>query len=217
MFNADMARLPVEHQSDVALKWRERCINMMRETMNPLADGLGIAAAGLYTGAIGWWDGYNEAARDKLIVQWQTVTAPNLGVSAETHPEPFQDVVGPDGQVLHKAVSDPRGFLYLNKTAYPTIAFALMGAVGLGGPTYNRYLMAPAIGGVGYLIGSKFRDLAYKASVKKDAGQLASAANGGAAGLPGGNGAPTNGGNGNGNGNGAEADNPYWGGFPRVA
>ena len=204
MFNADMSRLPADHQSDVALKWRERCINMMREHMNPVADGLGIAAAGLYTGAIGWWDGYNEANRDAMILQWQTVTAPNLQLSPETHPEPFQDVVGPDGAVLHKALTDPRSFLYMNKTAYPTIGFALAGAVGLGGPTYNRYLLAPAIGGVGYLVGSKFRDLAYKAALRKASsnGQLASAGNG--------NGAP---GNGNGNGN---AGNP-WGGYPRAA
>ncbi len=42
MFTADIARLPVEHQADVALTWRERCVAIMQEHMNPLADGLAL-------------------------------------------------------------------------------------------------------------------------------------------------------------------------------
>ena len=213
MFTADIARLPVEHQADVALTWRERCVAIMQEHMNPLADGLAVATAGIYTGAIGWWDGYNEAQRDKLIVEWQQVTAPGLGVDANAVQTPFQDVYDANGQLVHKRVSDPRDWLRMNRTLYPTVGLALTAVIGVGGPTYNRFFLAPAVGGVGYAVGSWFRDMAYKAAQKK---AMASANGGNGNGVNGGgtgNGADA--GNGTANGNGGEG-NPY-GGYPRAA
>lgn len=206
MFTADMSRLPPEHSADVALKWRERCINLMREHMSPLADGLAITGAGAYSMGLGWWDGVNEQKRDDLVLEWQQVTGPNLGIDTNAVRTPFQDVYDANGQLVHKAVADPRKWLRVPKALYPTAAFAIAAGVGVGGPTYNRYLMAPAVGGVGYVVGSWFRDMAYRSAQKK------AAANGNGQ-LAGGNG--NGNGNGNANGNGGQG-NPYRG-YPRAA
>ena len=46
LFAADMSRLPTEHGADVALKWRERCINIIQAYQNPLADTLACREIG---------------------------------------------------------------------------------------------------------------------------------------------------------------------------
>lgn len=167
-YAADNARLPPEHQADVSLAWRERCIMILRAHMNPIADGLSIVGAGVYTGLIGWWDGVNEGKRDAVVTQWREVTAPGLGVDPSAVREPFQDVFNAQGELVHKGVKDPRRWLRCNKTVYPTLALALVGGVATTmGWMGSRYIVAPAIGGVGYLTGSMFRDMAYRSQLKK--------------------------------------------------
>ena len=100
MYAADNARLPPEHQADVSLKWRERCIAVIQAHMNPVADGLSIVAAAGYTGLLGWWDGGNEGKRDDLVTTWRTVTAPELGIDPNAVREPFQDVYNAQGQLV---------------------------------------------------------------------------------------------------------------------
>jgi hypothetical protein len=168
MYSADNATLPPEHQADVSLAWRERCISVMRSTMNPLADALSLATAGGYMGLMGWWDGANEVKRDGLVEEWRNGTAPSIGVDPSVVREPFQDVFNDQGAQVHKAVKDPRGWFRVNKTAYPTIALALTGSVSAAyGWRGARYLMAPALAGVGYLAGSMFRDMAYQSGIAK--------------------------------------------------
>jgi hypothetical protein len=168
MYATDNARLPPEHQADVSLKWRERCIAIIQAHMNPVADGLSIVVAAGYTGLVGFWDGANEGKRDDLVTAWRTTTAPELGIDPNTVREPFQDVYNAQGQLVHKAVKDPRRFMRVNKTVYPTIGLALGGGIGAAyGWRGSRYLMAPALGGVGYLTGSMFRDMAYRKHLQK--------------------------------------------------
>lgn len=167
MFHADMERLPTEHRTDIALGWRERCINLMRANANPLADGLAVTEAGVVTMGLGWWDGANEAKRDQLILDWQQVEGPNLGIDTNAVQTPFQDVYDANGKLVHKAVADPRKFWKIPKPLWPTFGFGIMAATGLGGPTYNRFLVAPVMGGVGYVVGSWFRDMAYRTAQAK--------------------------------------------------
>lgn len=167
MYAADNSRLPPEHQADVSLKWRERCIAVMHATMNPVADGLCMIVGAGYTALLGWWDGGNEGKRDDLVMEWRTMTAPGLGIDPDTVREPFQDVYNAQGELVHKAVKDPRRFLRLNKTVYPTLTLALGGSLGAAyGWRGSRYVMAPALAGVGYLVGSTTRDMAYRAHLK---------------------------------------------------
>jgi len=162
-YAADNATLPPEHQADVGLKWRERCIAIIRQSMSPAADFAALALGGVYTGAIGWWDGANEGKRDDLVTQWRQVTARGLGIDPNTVTEPFQDVYNAQGELVHKAVKDPRKISFLPKAAYPTAALALVGGFGAAyGWVGSRYFMAPAVAGVGYLAGSAFRDMAYR-------------------------------------------------------
>lgn len=181
-FQHKMAALPNPHAADVALKWRERFVNVAL-AYNPGAVGYGvqIISAGAYGGVLGWWDGNNEAERNHAKEIWQTQTAPGLGIDPNVHPEPFVNIVDPTtGQVIHKAQPDPRAWIGINKTAYPTVAL-LLGAVGASfsdaGVRAVPYLLAGAYSGFGYLIGTSARDMFYKK--KRDA--LRAAAAGGTA------------------------------------
>lgn len=169
LFAADMASLPPEHGADVALKWRERCINLLNSSQSALADGASVAEAALYVGAIGWWQGANEAARDKIVLEWQTVTAPKLGVDPKAVPTPFQDVLDAGGKVVAKAVADPTKLAGVPMTWIPTGLLLLMGVIGVGGAQHNRYILAPALGGFGFGLGTYFRDRAYQAALAKQA------------------------------------------------
>lgn len=175
LFAADMSRIPTEHGADVGLKWRERCVNLISAYQNPLADTLAFIGAGGYIGAIGWWQGYNELERDKVVLEWQTVTAPALKIDPKAVPEPFQDVFDAQGKLVFKAVKDPTKLGPIPVTLYPTGVLALVAALNAGGAHYNRFIAAPAVAGVGFAVGSIFRDLAYKAGVKKQAEMLAAA------------------------------------------
>lgn len=167
LFTADMASLPPQHGADVALKWRERCINLLNSSQSSLADGVAVAEAGAYTAGIGWWQGMNEAARDKIVLEWQTVKAPALGIDPKAVPTPFQDVLDAGGKLVAKAVPDPTKLAGVTMTWIPTGLLALVGIIGFGGAHYNRYLLAPALGGIGFGLGTYFRDRAYKAAFEK--------------------------------------------------
>jgi hypothetical protein len=207
MFAAEMARLPGEHQADVAMKWRERCIAVIQAQADPLVAGASIVAMGAYTAGMGWWDGDNEARRDSLVMAWRNQTAPALGIDTNTVKEPFQDVYNAQGQLVHKAEKDPRTFLRINKTLYPSLALLIGGGVAAtyGAMRTSKMMMLPAIGGLGYNAGSMARDMAYRKRSAKQNGaaqQPSVPANGAAAG------------NGNAAGNGG-AGNPYPG-YPRA-
>ena len=205
-FQADMASLPEPHQADVALKWRERCVNALTTyAPSPLKQGLQYGAAAGYSIALGLWDGRNDADRNALIEKWRTEAPVTLGVDVQQHPTPFRDVVDPaTGQTLHKAIPDPRNWYGVNKTVVPTLAL-LAGSIGVAvsgkGVGASPFLNAGVFAGGGYLVGSTFRDIAY--SKRANELQAASVAPG----------------NGNGNGNGANGEggpvgNPC-GGYPR--
>jgi hypothetical protein len=200
-FIADMGTLPDEHRADVALKWRERCINALTTYVpSPAREVLQFGATGVFTGLLGAWDGRNDADRSALVQNWLTEAGPKLGIDVAKHPTPFRDVVDPStGATLHKAVADPRNMWGANKALYPTLGLALT-SIGLSwadkGQSVNPFLKAGALGGGGYLVGSAMRDLFYSRRVA----QLESAA----APLASGNGAE-----------GGAAENPC-GGYPRA-
>lgn len=198
MFEADLARLPPPHRADIVLGWRERCVALAQKHMSVGADGLAILAGGAYCSAIGAWDGVSQYKRDWLITEWQQTTAPSLGIDPNQVRTPFQDVYDANGKLVHKKVRDPRAWLWFNNTLYPTAAFAMLAGFGVGGPFGNRFLVAPVIGGVGYVLGSWFRDKAYSMVLEHQASKL-----------------PTNG-TVNGTTNGGTEGNPYRG-FPRAA
>lgn len=170
-FKADMGTLPPEHQADVALKWRERCVNALTTFVpTPIQEGMQFISAGLYTTAIGAWDGANDAERTAHIRQWKTDTAVRLGVNLDEYPTPFRDVIDKTtGETIHKAIPDPRSWYGVNKTVVPTAVLALS-SIGLAatgrGQAVNPYLKAGALAGGGYLVGSAFRDLAYERRAK---------------------------------------------------
>lgn len=204
-FQADMASLPAEHQADVALKWRERCVNALTTYVpTPAKEIAQFTLAGAYSGALGWWDGDNDAKRNALIENWRAEAPVKLGVDLAKYPTPFRDVVDAGGNTIHKAIPDPRNWMGLNKTAWSTLGLVVT-SIGLAvadkGVAAQPYLKGSALAGGGYLVGSTFRDLAYS----RRANQIS---NGAVA-------APTNG-NGNGaNGEGGPAGNPC-GGYPRA-
>jgi len=200
-FVADMATLPPEHQADVALKWRERCVNALTTYVpTPAREVIQFGVTGLFTGALGWMDGSNDADRSAAIMQWRTEAGPKLGINVTQHPTPFKDVVDPQtGATLHKAVADPRSWKGIPKPLIPTLglAFTSVGLAWAGkGQAVNPYIKASALGGGGYIVGSQFRDLAYN----RRAAELEAAS------------APIAD---SGNGNGAAVGNPC-GGYPRA-
>ena len=203
-FQADMASLPEPHQADVALKWRERCVNALTTYVpTPAKETLMFGSAAGYAALMGTWDGANDADRNAMIETWRAEAPATLGVNLQTHPTPFRDVVDPaTGQTIHKAIPDPRNWYGLNKTAYPTLGL-LVASVGVSvtgkGAPVNPFLKAGALAGGGYLLGSTFRDMAYT----RRANQIESGAV-----------APPSNGNGA-NGEGGPAENPC-GGYPRA-
>lgn len=183
MFQADMSRLPDEHKADTALQWRERCVEIVRQYMSPVAEGSAIALGGTFSAGLGYWMGLNEYKRDQMTLEWQQVTAPNLGIDAAKVRTPFQDVYDAGGQLVFKGLKDPTKWL-VPKGVYPTAAFAIAGIAGVGGPMYNRFVSAPAIAGTGFLLGSWIRDVAYKRAHEQqtatpDQGEQAGNGNGG--------------------------------------
>lgn len=175
-FVHNMRRLNPDDQADVALKWRERAVNVAN-AFNPGAVGttIQVASSGAYAGLLGWWDGANEAKRAALIEEWRTVTAPKLNIDTSVHETPFKDVTDANGQLVHKAVQDPRNWLHLNKALWPTLGLGLatagVAAMG-GGYRVTPYLTALTMGGIGYLAGTTVRDAAYKAERDKLRGPL---------------------------------------------
>lgn len=169
MFSAKMARLPPEHQSDIALSWRERCVAVIQAQADPAVAAASIVAMGVYTASTGWWDGENEARRDELVRKWRTETAPSMGINPATVGQPFHDVYNADGKLVHKAVPDPRTFWRINKTIYPSVALLIASgaAATYGMPALSRMMLFPAIGGLGYNLGSKIRDMAYASRAGK--------------------------------------------------
>lgn len=170
-FVHNMRRLNPHDQADIALKWRERAVNVVN-AFNPGAVGTGlqVATSTAYAGILGWWDGDNEAERAALVEEWKTTTAPKLNVDTGQHDTPFRDVTDANGQIVHKAIPDPRNWLHLNKTLWPTLGLMLVtgGAALMGeGVRIAPYTTALAIGGIGYLAGTTVRDAAYKAKRDK--------------------------------------------------
>ncbi len=174
-FKAKMGMLPPEHQSDVALKWRERFVNVATAyAPTPLMATSQVAVSGAYSGLIGYWDGYNQYKRRQLVANWEQ-TAPGLGVNLAEHPTPFKDVVN-NGQVVHRAVQDPTtlGPTPINRTLAATLALAgVSGIVALAdrdgrfNATVNPFLKLSAMTGIGYAVGSAFRDAALKKEERK--------------------------------------------------
>ena len=186
MFVAEMNRIPDEHKADIALKWRERCISVIEANADPLVASGSLILMGGYTAGMGWWDGDNEAKRDELVMQWRTQTAPGLGIDPNTVKEPFQDVYNAEGQLVHRAIKDPRTWLRINKTVYPSLML-LVGA-GVAG-TYGalrsaKIMLYPALGGLGYNAGSMFRDMAYRKRAAKQTATVTQTAGNGGVGNP---------------------------------
>lgn len=204
-FQADMARLPPQEQTNIALKWRERFVNAVGTQHNPVSTGFELVSAGVWSSGMGAWDGANQAARDAAIKQWREVAGPELGFTAEQlapggqYPDPFRRIVDESGQVVHEAVTDPRSWLGINRTLYPTFGLGLLAALGAGGVSFNRYLIAGTLGGVSYSAGETFRELVYQRNIKahSDAQALAQAQQAG--------------------GNGQAEGNPWYGRYPRAA
>ena len=173
-FVAKHATLPPDHQADVALKWRERFVNVATAyAPSPLMVTGQLTAAATFVGAMGHWDGINEAKRVELVEAWRDQAA-GLGVDLAKHPTPFQTITGPDGQVIHKGVPDPRAFFYVNKVFWPSFGMALVAGVGSlldrdgrWDATVAPFLKTSAISGGAYLIGSTFRDMAFKRAREK--------------------------------------------------
>lgn len=166
-FQQKMATLPPAHQADVALKWRERFVNVANTyAPGPLGTTAQVVGSGVYAGMLGYWDGVNEAERNHAKETWQTKTAPELGIDTTRHPEPFSNIVDPTtGAVVHKAQSDPRNWMGVNKTVAPTLGLGLaaiiMSAVDVGDRAVP-YIKSLVFTGVGYVVGTSIRDQMYK-------------------------------------------------------
>jgi hypothetical protein len=161
-FMYEAQSLPKEDLADVALKWRERCVNVLT-AFNPSAAGVAgqVGAGGAWGGAMGWWDAKNHLEQQALIEAWQTTVAPSLGIDTGQYPTPFQTIVDANGAVVHQATKNPRAWLGVNKTAYLTAGLGLAaGALSYfdRGTMAAPYLTAGAMSGVGYVVGTAVHD-----------------------------------------------------------
>lgn len=167
-FQHDMARLPPDHQADVALKWRESFVNLANRHQNPAADGLNVVTSGLYAGILGAWDGENEAHRAEIVRKWKNGDAARKGLDPAKNPSPFVNIYSPGGQLLHEATPDPRTWFGINRTLFPTFGLGILAIAGVGssppdqdGMDLNRYLVGGTLAGVSYAVGTGLRDLVY--------------------------------------------------------
>lgn len=169
-FEAQFYTLPPEHQADVALKWRERCIDVLAEVVSPAGVLTGGAVAGAYGTVIGMWQGAKEAEAMAIVEAWEATGAGNLGLDINDHPTPFKTIVGPGGEVVHKAVSDPRKFLGMPRGLLPTAAFGVAAMATTPYVRTSRALRDISMGGIGYLTGTAAMDWQFKRSFAKAQG-----------------------------------------------
>lgn len=192
VFKQDMARLPADHQADVALKWRESFVNLANRHQNPASDGLNVVTSGVYAGLLGAWDGENEAVQKEIVRKWKAEEAAKKGIDPLDHPSPFVNIYSQDGKLLHEATPDPRTWFGINRTLYPTFVLGVMAVAGVGSSTpsdpgmdLNRFLVGGTLAGVSYAVGSALRDVVYRRrSEQMERARLSLASTGGAEGNP---------------------------------
>jgi len=166
-YEAQFMTLPPEHQADVAMVWRERCIDVLSEMVNPGSALIGAFVGASYGALLGAWSGRGEAEAFALTEEWKAAGAASKGIDPADHPTPFKTITDKSGNVIHERVGDPRKFGGLPRGGWATIVSGIGSMATTPYFRVSRTLRDMTNSGVGFLAGSAMSEWAFNSHLDK--------------------------------------------------